>query len=143
MWIWFGLAALALIGEVSTGTFYLLLVAAGLAAGGFADILHAGLQWQIVACGVVIIVGLGILRATGILKKRGPDSRRSVDVNLDIGQSVSVGEWPESGVTRVRYRGALWEAQLADGSPRIPGPHRIIEMRGAHLILVPIRNETP
>ena len=27
MWIWLGLAALALIGELATGTFYLLLVA--------------------------------------------------------------------------------------------------------------------
>lgn len=36
MWIWFGLAAVALIGEVGSGTFYLLLVALGLAAGGIA-----------------------------------------------------------------------------------------------------------
>ena len=36
MWIWLGLAALALIGELATGTFYLLLVALGLAGGGVA-----------------------------------------------------------------------------------------------------------
>ena len=46
MWIWLGLAALALIGELATGTFYLLLVALGLAGGGVAAWLNAGLEWQ-------------------------------------------------------------------------------------------------
>jgi len=35
-WVWFGLMALALIGEVMTGTFYLLMVAVGFAVAGIA-----------------------------------------------------------------------------------------------------------
>lgn len=68
MWIWLGLAALALIGELATGTFYLLLVALGLAAGGIAAWLLAGLEWQLVACGAVLLLGLLVLRKTRVLK---------------------------------------------------------------------------
>lgn len=68
MWIWLGLAALALIGELATGTFYLLLVALGLAGGGVAAWLNAGLEWQLLACGVVVLLGLVILRKTRVLK---------------------------------------------------------------------------
>ena len=39
MWTWFGLAVLALIGELVTGTFYLLLIAVGLAAAFWRSIL--------------------------------------------------------------------------------------------------------
>lgn len=90
MWIWFGLAAVALIGEVGSGTFYLLLVALGLAAGGIAAWLGADLAWQLVACGLVALLGLLALRRTGVLKKREVNAARNADVNLDIGQSVMV-----------------------------------------------------
>jgi len=107
MWIWLGLAALALIGELATGTFYLLLVALGLAAAGAAAWLGSGLEWQLVACGVVLLLGLLVLRKTRVLKKREVNSARNADVNLDIGQTVSVESWSEHGTTRVWYRGAI------------------------------------
>jgi hypothetical protein len=88
MWIWLGLAALALIGELATGTFYLLLVALGLAAGGVAAWFGAGLEWELVACGVVLLLGLLVLRKTRVLKKREVDSASNADVNLDIGRGL-------------------------------------------------------
>ncbi|ARP94255.1 NfeD family protein [Bordetella genomosp. 13] len=135
MWIWFGLAALALIGEVMTGTFYLLLVALGLAGGGIAAALGMAVQWQLVACGAVALVGLAVLRGTGILKKREVDAARNADVNLDIGQAVQVEEWSSSGTARVWYRGAHWQAELAAGETAAPGPYVIAEMRGTRLVL--------
>src|SRR5690606_24540432 len=48
MWFWFGFAVLALIGEVLTGTFYLLLFALGLAAAGITALSGGSLAWQIV-----------------------------------------------------------------------------------------------
>lgn len=101
MWIWFGLAAVALIGEVSSGTFYLLLVALGLVAGGIAAWLAVGFEWQLVACAVVALLGLLVLRRTGILKKREIHAGRNADVNMDIGQTVQVDAWSEAGTTRV------------------------------------------
>jgi len=135
MWIWFGLAALALIGEVMTGTFYLLLVALGLAAGGLAATFGLALQWALLACGVVALAGLALLRGTGVLKKREIDAARNADVNLDIGQSVQVEAWSAAGTTRVWYRGAHWQAELAAGETAEPGTYRITEVRGVRLVL--------
>ena len=137
MWIWLGLAALALIGELATGTFYLLLVALGLAAGGVAAWFGAGLEWQLVACGVVLLLGLLVLRKTRVLKKREVDSASNADVNLDIGQTVSVEAWSENGTARVWYRGAHWQAELAQGQAPQAGEQTITEMRGSILVLTP------
>ncbi|MFD4840757.1 NfeD family protein [Achromobacter sp. NPDC058515] len=137
MWIWLGLAALALIGELATGTFYLLLVALGLAAGGVVAGFSAGLQWELVACGVVLLLGLLVLRKTRVLKKREVDSASNADVNLDIGQTVSVEAWSESGTARVWYRGAHWQAELAAGHAPQAGEHIITEVRGSSLVLTP------
>ncbi|EJO32679.1 NfeD family protein [Achromobacter marplatensis] len=137
MWIWLGLAALALIGELATGTFYLLLVALGLAAGGVAAWLTAGLEWQLVACGVVLLLGLLLLRKTRVLKKREVNSARNADVNLDIGQTVTVEAWSEQGTARVWYRGAHWQAELARGQAQRAGEHIITELRGSTLVLTP------
>jgi len=137
MWYWFGLAALALIGEVATGTFYLLLVALGLTAGGVAAWLQAGIALELVACGAVALAGLAVLRAAGVLKKREVDAARNADVNLDIGQTVQVEGWSDAGTARVHYRGAHWQAELAPGAARRPGLHVITELQGARLIVAP------
>jgi membrane protein implicated in regulation of membrane protease activity len=137
MWIWFGLAVLALIGEVATGTFYLLLVATGLAAGGLAAVGGLGLEGQLVVCGAVVIAGLMVLRATGVLKKREVNSHRNADVNLDIGQTVMVGDWAGMRTARVWYRGASWDAMLAPGCDPIGGEQIITEVRGSQLIVQP------
>ncbi|CAO3918469.1 NfeD family protein [Achromobacter mucicolens] len=142
MWIWLGLAALALIGELATGTFYLLLVALGLASGGIAAWLNAGLQWELVACGVVLLLGLLVLRKTRVLKKREVNSARNADVNLDIGQTVVVEAWSDSGAARVWYRGAHWQAELAKGHAAHPGEHIITELRGSILVLTPKRGRS-
>ncbi|TAM89151.1 MAG: NfeD family protein [Candidimonas sp.] len=138
MWFWFGFAVLALIGEVMTGTFYLLLFAVGLIAAGVAALLGGALAWQIVAVAVVTLLGLLILRRTGVLKKREVDANRNVDVNLDIGQTVEVEAWSENDMARVWYRGAYWQAARAPGTGRQPGTYRIVEIRGSTLYLEPI-----
>jgi len=139
MWIWFGLSALALIGEVMTGTFYLLLVAVGLAAGGLAAMVDVGFQWQLVIAGLAALAGLPILRATGVLKKREVNSARNADVNLDIGQIVQVQAWSQDRTARVSYRGANWQAVLATGQPCLTGPHEIVEIHGSQLTVAPTR----
>ena len=137
MWIWFGMAALALIGEVSSGTFYLLLVALGMVMGGIIAAMGLDLEWQIAACGAVALGGLVILRKLGVLKKRGVNSARNSDVHMDIGQTVMVDAWSDNGTTRVLYRGAMWQAELCQGQPRETGQHVITEMRGTSLVLAP------
>jgi len=143
MWYWLGLAALALIGEVATGTFYLLLVALGLAAGGIAAWLGADIAAQLIACGAVALAGLLALRAAGVLKKREIDASRNADVNLDIGQTVQIEAWSEAGTSRVFYRGAQWQVELAPGATRKPGTHVITGLQGTRLIVAPRDAQTP
>jgi membrane protein implicated in regulation of membrane protease activity len=135
MWIWFGLAVAALIGEVASGTFYLLIVAVALAAAGVAAWLAISVEWQLVICAVVALLSLVALRRTGVLKKREINAAKNADVNLDIGQIVEVESWSDTGRSRVRYRGASWEAELAVDQPKEPGLFRISEIRGTRLIL--------
>ncbi|MCY1535524.1 hypothetical protein D9M68_709330 [compost metagenome] len=97
----------------------------------------AGLEWELVACGVVLLLGLLILRKTRVLKKREVDSASNADVNLDIGQTVSVEAWSENGTARVWYRGAHWQAELAQGQAPQAGEQTITEMRGSILVLTP------
>lgn len=138
MWFWFGFAVLALIGEVMTGTFYLLLFAVGLAGAGIAALLGGGLAWQIVTVAVVTLLGLFVLRRSGVLKKREVNSARNADVNLDIGQTVEVEAWSANDTARVWYRGAYWQAMPAPGVARHPGAYRIVEIQGSTLYLEPV-----
>ncbi|MFC4274219.1 NfeD family protein [Achromobacter aloeverae] len=137
MWIWFGLAVLALIGEIASGTFYLLLVAVGLAAGGLAATAGLNLEAQLVICSIVALAGLYVLRRTGVLKKREVDAARNADVNLDIGQVVRVDAWEEGGISRVQYRGASWRVELAPGNLPASGEFVITAIRGSSLIVAP------
>lgn len=138
MWIWFGLAVLALIGEIANGTtFYLLLVAVGLAAGGVAALAGWNIEAQLLICCGVALAGLFILRRTGVLKKREVDATRNADVNLDIGQVLRVDAWDAGGTARAQYRGASWQVELAPGYPPQGGEFVITAVRGSSLIVAP------
>ncbi|HEY9460463.1 MAG TPA: NfeD family protein [Paralcaligenes sp.] len=137
MWFWFGFAVLALIGEAVTGTFYLLLFALGLAAGGVAALLQFSLSGQIVAVALVAFVGLMVLRKTGVLKKAEVNAARNRDVNLDIGQLVEVESWSDDDTAQVWYRGANWQARLLKGAAKQAGSQRIIEIQGSTLMVEP------
>lgn len=152
MWYWFGLAALALIGEALSGTFYLLLVAVALVAAGIAAYFALAFGLQLAICAIVIVAGALVLRRVGVLKLRG-DSTTNANVNLDIGQLVTVEAWESDGTARVWYRGAHWQAKLMQSaaaaagatvaqtstisSPQ-PGRYRIAGIRGSLLLLEPV-----
>jgi membrane protein implicated in regulation of membrane protease activity len=137
-WIWFGLAVLALIGEVLSGTFYLLVIAAALGLAGLGA--WAGLTWalQMVIVAVTAVLGIFVLRRLGVLRKVGrTDDRRDVNVNLDIGQAIQVDAWRADGTARARYRGADWEVKLVPDSTQAPGLHTIVEVRGSQFLVKP------
>ncbi|MGO3743180.1 NfeD family protein [Kerstersia sp.] len=139
MWYWFGLAALTLIGEVMSGTFYLLLATLGLLGAGLVTWLGAGFAWQLLVFALVSLAGLMVLRRFGILRRKRGDPGRNVNLNLDIGQVVEVQAWTEQGTARVNHRGAQWDAVPVDpAAARVPGPHRIIALDGTRLVLAPL-----
>lgn len=137
-WIWFALAGLALVGEVLSGTFYLLIIAAAMVLAGIAAWFGLTFALQLVVCAVGALLGVLVLRRTGVLGKRGKtDSRRDANVNIDIGQRLSVEVWQADRTARARYRGAEWNVMLAPDADPLPGTYVIVEVRGTHLIVKP------
>jgi membrane protein implicated in regulation of membrane protease activity len=137
---WLG-AGLLVASELLSGSFYLLMLALGLAAGALAA--HAGLgsTAQVV---VAALVGAAAVLVWHLLRKQRanatPQVHANPDVNPDIGQVVHVEAWGDDGMTQVQYRGARWTALLQNGSaPGQPGAYRIVEVRGSQLRVEPIQ----
>lgn len=133
--IWWLLAGTAIGIELVTGTFYLLMIAVGLAAAAIAA--HAGtpLTVQIV---VAAVVGAGLVVAWRRYKMRLPSStpaNANPDVNLDIGSTVQVDAWNPDGTASVKYRGAHWDVSSAGKAPFSAGAHQVVEVVGNRLIL--------
>ena len=134
--LWWVAAGALVATELLTGSFYLLMLALGLAAGAVAA--HAGLA----AAAQVVIAGLvgGASTLAWHFKRphatATPHAGSNRDVNLDVGETVQVQGWQDDGNTMVKYRGASWSAVAArPDSSREAGPHRIVEVRGSQLVI--------
>ena len=132
--MWWLLAGAAVAVELLTGTFYLLMLGIGMAAGALAAHAGAALPLQLVAAAVV---GGGAVGGWHLLR-RGRDGGKdsaSTNLNLDAGGAVHVDAWSEDNTATVRYRGALWTAIPASGTPQGPGLHKVREVDGTRLIV--------
>ncbi|WP_343731318.1 NfeD family protein [Duganella sp.] len=132
---WLAAAGLTVILELFSGTFYLLMIAIGLAAGSAAALLGLGGEVQLLVAAVVGAGATGVLRRSRFGRQQGSvQAERDPNVNLDIGQTVHVPEWRDNAA-RVMYRGALWDVELAPGGTPAPGQYTIREVRGSRLIV--------
>ena len=132
--IWFLLALAILTAEMATGTFYLLVLAIALAAGGLAALTGLELPTQITISAVIGIIGTLILRR--IKPSQTPSASNQ---NLDIGQPVRVVHKHENGLLRVAYRGAEWDAQLLAADTPTNATLFIHSIQGSKLILSHIK----
>ena len=136
--LWWIAAGAAVAVELATGTFYLLMVALGLAAGAVAAHLGLAVAAQVV---VAALVGGGATAVWHWRRFRQPQSapsRENRDVNLDIGEHVNVRAWVDDGTARVNYRGSAWTARAAPGATPRSGEHRIVAVEGNWLVLEPL-----
>lgn len=136
--VWVALAAMLVVLEMFSGTFYLLVLGCSLAVGGLAALAGLALPWQFLAAALVGALGIFALRRSRPQPGRRIDPARDPNINLDIGQGIMVEQWQTvDGVSRarVRYRGAWWDVELAPGALAQPGLFIIREMRGSRLIL--------
>jgi membrane protein implicated in regulation of membrane protease activity len=137
--IWMLTAGVLVVLEMFTGTFYLLMVAIGLAAGGLAALAGVSGPLQLVVASIVGIVATFALRRSKIVRVARTDAGRDPNVNLDIGQTVMVSEWQSAGgglyTARAMYRGAMWDVELQQGAQAQAGPLVICEVRGSRLIV--------
>ncbi len=125
--------------ELLTGTFYLLMLALGLAAAAIAAHFDADTVTQLTSAALVGGIGIGALYAKRSKEPIALGASTNKDVNLDIGETVHVPDWDIERNCTVHYRGADWQASLAEGATVQTGSHRIVEMQGSRLILQPIQ----
>jgi membrane protein implicated in regulation of membrane protease activity len=134
---WWLAAGVLVAVELATGTFYLLMLAAGCAAAAVAAHAGAGSTAQVV---IAALAGGG---ATAVWHLRRASSPRSApaasnrDVVLDIGEPVRVAQWQDDGTARVQYRGAAWSVRYAGVGTPAPGDHVIVAMNGSQLSVAP------
>ena len=132
--IWWLLAGTAVAVEMLTGTFYLLMLAIGLAAAALAAHAGAGTSFQLV---VAAVVGGGAVAAWHLLRPRQPAGSPNAnrDVNLDVGETVQVDAWNADGTGSVHYRGANWTVVPYAPGPLSSGAHRVREVVGSRLVV--------
>jgi membrane protein implicated in regulation of membrane protease activity len=138
--LWWLLAGIAVAAELTTGTFYLLMVALGLAAGALAAHASMAVGAQLV---VASVIGGGATALWHWKRSRTPEDRpvqENRDVNLDVGERVQVAAWEPDGTARVAYRGSTWSARLQPGAAPAPGLHRVAAVEGNWLVLAPASN---
>ncbi len=131
---WLVAAGLLVILELFSGTFYLLMIAIGLAFGAVAALLGAATPIQTIVAAVVGVVATGLLHRSRLGKPAKGNPARDRNVNIDIGQSISVPAWND-GKARVMYRGALWDVELGQGAHPQSGDFKIVEVQGSRLIV--------
>lgn len=129
--IWILLAGLLLVGEMLSGTFYLLVLAVAFCLSALLAWLGGPLALQLIAAAVFSLVGLGWLWQ----KRRSGANQNNAPGNLlDIGQQVSILQWHTPRHARVRHRGADWDAELSSGNTDADA-FFIVGIRGSTLLL--------
>jgi membrane protein implicated in regulation of membrane protease activity len=109
-WIWWLAALVLVIAEMSSGTFYLIAVASGLAVAGI--VAYLGVPWSGQAAVAAVLCSASV---AGIYRWKKQHTRPHENINFanDIGQAVRVVSWSDERHARVSYRGAEWDAELA------------------------------
>jgi membrane protein implicated in regulation of membrane protease activity len=134
--IWWLLTGGAIAVELLTGTFYLLMLAIGLAAAALSAHLGWSQTQQIV---VAALVGGGAVVGWHLRQMKRhhqePPAQANANVNLDIGETVQIDAWKADGTADVHYRGARWTAIHRQGVNPGPGAHRVAEMVGNRLLV--------
>jgi membrane protein implicated in regulation of membrane protease activity len=121
--------------ELATGTFYLLMVAIGTAAGALAA--HAGLPFtgQLLVASVIGGAGVAAWHRRRQQQPAGPRAAENPDLNLDVGSRVQVPAWGPERQARVTHRGAAWNARYVGSGDPMPGEHVIVAVEGTQLAL--------
>ena len=133
--LWWLLAGGAVVAELLTGTFFLLMISLGFAAAALSATAGANTATQLV---VAALTGGGAVIAWYLVKqarKAGQTPDNDAELNLDIGETEMVDDWLPDGTSSVKYRGAHWTALHRAGVQALPGPHRVVEVLGTRLVV--------
>jgi membrane protein implicated in regulation of membrane protease activity len=133
--IWWLLTGAAVAVELLTGTFYLLMLAIGLAAGALAAHLGAATTTQLVTAALVGGGAVGAWHLKRDKLPRAPAASANRDVTMDVGETLHIEVWNADGTANVKYRGANWTVVPAEGAPQTAGAYRVSEVIGSRLVV--------
>jgi membrane protein implicated in regulation of membrane protease activity len=133
--IWWLLTGTAVAVELVTGTFYLLMLAIGLAAGALAAHAGASTTVQILAAAAIGGGAVALWHLKRGSQPAGPAASANRDVNLDVGEIVHVEAWNADGTANIKYRGANWTVVPEGGAVQSTGAHRVREVVGNRLVV--------
>jgi membrane protein implicated in regulation of membrane protease activity len=133
-WFWWIAAGVLIVAELFTGTFYLLMIALGMIAGGVALFAGALPHVQMGVAAVIALIAVVVLRRSRFGHRKQRIASQDAAVNLDIGATLRVEQWHD-GRARAMYRGAQWDVLLAPGESERAGLYRITALDGSRLIV--------
>ncbi|SDM22783.1 NfeD family protein [Maricaulis salignorans] len=141
LWIWWAFAGLFLIGEVLTGTTFLLWPAAAAFLTGFLALDMLGASWPIqlsvFAILTLVLVWAGDRWVRPAMNRGGQSGLNDRAARM-VGQRVVVVSDFAAGRGRVHFDDTEWGAQTLDGSDPVRDSQVIIdEVRGVTLIVHP------
>lgn len=141
--LWWTAAGVVVVAELLTGTFYLLMMALGLAAAAVSAHIGWNSTAQIITAAAVGGGATALWHFKRASQPRSLPVRENRDANLDIGARVMVDSWAHDGTARVSYRGSVWTARLRAGAAPQTGVHTVSAVEANWLELTPIPPQTP
>jgi membrane protein implicated in regulation of membrane protease activity len=135
--LWWVAAGALVAAELFVGSFYMLMLALGCAAGALAAHAGFGASAQVATAS---LLGAGTTAVWHYRRARAPRSapvESNRDANLDIGQTLQVVAWKGDGTARVAYRGSAWNVQYRGSGAPAAGEHVIVAVQGNRLIVAP------
>lgn len=137
---WLVVAGIVIVCELLTGTFYLLMIAIGMAVGAISAALGLDQTWQLSSAAIVATGATLALHNSRFGWRKGKPANRDPNVMLDIGQSLNVSEWmpnqPGHFHARAMYRGAMWDIECHQNQVAA-GLFTIVEVQGSCLVVKP------
>lgn len=131
--VWWVIGFVLVIAEMTTGTFYLLILGTGALLAGCLAYFGLTLEVQSLAATLVSVIG-----CIGVSKYRaGRRGQANPTQNLDVGNTVRLVAHTDTGL-RVHYRGAEWQAELiSPASGELPPTLYIHAVRNNCLLVGP------
>ena len=137
LWLlWLVVGFVLVIAELMTGTFYLLVIGVGAFVGAVVAWLGGNVLMQ-------AFIGSAVALAGAWFVHHWHESHRKDDSGvsnfLDRGQPVVLEGWTNepAGFARVKYRGASWEARVAEPASRpVPGATLYIHGQDGNTLVV-------
>lgn len=124
IWLLVGIGLIVV--EMMTGTFYLLILGIAAIVASIVAFLGGSFTLQVIVAGAVAII------ATFYLQMRRKSNPEPANEILDAGQPVIFDSWisEPQRLARVKYRDALWDAQVAGSEAIAAGS--VLYITGQH-----------